>query len=327
MRVLVRSPNWIGDQVMARPFYEGLRAAYPSAELTLLCAENVSGLDYPECFDAKLVLKSEDRRSPLALARFARRLRGEGFDLGISLPASVSSAFLLFAAGIPQRVGFAEDGAALFLNAARAWPGRLAGVHKARLYLDLLEWMTARRIADFPPPAPVPPSETERLIVLAPGASIPLRVWPYFRELLPALREKFPQFRLALVGGKTEREWHETLRAMPQHGVEDWVEKTDLAALTALCARARLVIANDSGVAHLAATLARAPTLVLYGPGDPNYIRPLGPRVQGLRVADLPCSPCERPRCRAPFGYQQCLRALPLEWVLGAVARLTLTEH
>ena len=90
------------------------------------------------------------------------------------------------------------------------------------------------------------------------------------------------------------------LKNVSDPGVEDWIERTTLPELVSLCRRASLVIANDSGVAHLAATLAGASTLVLFGPGDPDYIRPLGDRglrgsgfgsrLQSLRESFLPCA-------------------------------------
>lgn len=321
-RILVRSPNWIGDHVMALGFYEGLRRAYPEAHLSLLCSENVSGLDFPDLFQSKIVLRREDRRVPISIVRFARRLAREHFDLGISLPASLSSAFLLFVAGIPNRVGFSGDGGQLFLTASRPWKGREAGKHKSVQYLELLEWMTGKTVT--PALGKEENPTREELILLAPGASIALREWPYFDELIPALRAGFPGYRIGVLGASAESRWHSILKGAGDSGVEDWVERTTLPELVSLCRRARLVIANDSGVAHLAATLAGASTLVLFGPGDPDYIRPSGARVFDARVSDLACSPCEKAICRAPYGYQECLRRLSVDVVLSKAREILL---
>jgi ADP-heptose:LPS heptosyltransferase len=244
----------------------------------------------------------------------------ENFDLGITLPASVSSAFLLFAAGIPRRIGFAQGGAEIFLTSSRPWKGREAGCHKSHLYLELLEWMSARTVEARP--TRMAPPVAEPRIVIAPGASIVLREWPYFLELIRALRACYPSYRIQVVGGPAEEKWHEQLVGLGDPAIEDLVGKTSLPELRALCAKAQLVVANDSGVAHVAATLARAPTMVLFGPGDPEYIRPQGPRVFALRVEGLPCSPCEKAVCREPYGYQECLRSLKPEVVLREAARV-----
>lgn len=322
-RLLVRAPNFIGDHVMARPFYEALRAAYPDARLTCLAPEPVLGVDTSAWFDETLVLGPGDRAFPGGAYRAGKTLRGR-FDLGVTLPASISSALLLYAAGIPARVGFAEAGAELFLTASLRWPGRAGRRHKSELYLELLGFLTAREA-----PLPAPPRArrgvtVEPLIVVAPGASLPLREWPYFLELLVALRTRYPGYSICVVGSGGEEKWHSFLRRLADPGVTDLVGRTSIDELVRLCARAAVVVANDSGAAHLAATMAGAPTVVLFGPGDPAYVAPRGPRVAVARVRDLPCSPCEKPYCRSPYGYQRCLRALAPEAVLEQVADILL---
>ena len=73
-------------------------------------------------------------------------------------------------------------------------------------------------------------------------------------------------------------------------------------------------------MAHLSATLAGARTLVLFGPGNPKYIAPQGSKVIPVVADRQPaCSPCEKPYCRAPFGYQKCLKDISVETVLKRI--------
>jgi ADP-heptose:LPS heptosyltransferase len=60
---------------------------------------------------------------------------------------------------------------------------------------------------------------------------------------------------------------------------------TDLGELTALLARARLMIANDTGPLHLAAALG-TPALGLFGPTRAVRNGPFGPRCRGLESSD-----------------------------------------
>lgn len=301
-RILVRAPNWIGDQVMAIPFYRGLRAKYRDAQITLLAKPVVLGLDTGVRFEGKI-----------ALPQNAKALRECQFDLAITLPASFSSALLLRLARIPRRIGFAEPAARWLLTESLPWRGRGAGRHKSDLYLDLL-----RKLGGAPAKGH---QETlgklrEKVLVLAPGASIRLREWPYFPELTRRLRERYPDYSVVVVGSEADRAWEK----LTEHGAQSLIGKTSLGELRELCAKAAAVVANDSGVAHLAATLGEAPTVVLFGPGDPDYIRPQGARVFDARAQNVLCSPCESARCRAPYGYQKCLKDLPVEMVLEQVA-------
>ena len=54
-----------------------------------------------------------------------------------------------------------------------------------------------------------------------------------------------------------------------------------LGAYAAVCADARVTVANDSGPMHLAAAVD-APVLGVFGPGDPRRTRPWGPRAHWL---------------------------------------------
>ncbi len=317
-RIVVRAPNWLGDHVMAGSFYRGLKAAYPGAHLALLCREAAAGVDYSDVFDEVIVRSRAETSLGRKVLGTAAVLRKGKFDLAISLPASLSSAVLFALAGIPNRVGFAESTAEGFLTHAIAWPERAAGLHKSQLYLKLLEALGGKTL---PPPLPRYDGKRENLIVVAPGAANPLREWPGYVELIPELRKRYWAFKIVVVGAATESKWHGILKRMNHPGVVDYVEKTTLPELVALCRRAKLVVSNDSGAAHVASTLAGTPTVVVFGPGDPAYVKPIGPS-HVVRKADLPCSPCESAQCKGSFGYQACLKELPVEPVLNQVSQI-----
>ncbi len=313
----MRGPNWIGDHVLALPFYEALRERYPIAELTLALPQAMKGVESFLPFKKFSWISDEERTFPKGALALGKRWRGEGFAFAFSIPSSWSSALALWSARIPHRIGFASGGSSLFLTHSIAWRGRDAGKHKSALYLDLL---------DSPPKsnwvAPAQVRNENRTIILAPGASLPLREWPYFVELALRLRAVYPQFELMLVGGPGETKFQSVFYRALGGKITDYIGKTDLGQLLTLLKSARLVVANDSGVAHLAATVALVPTVVLFGPGDPGYVLPLGERAVAVRVEDLPCSPCESSRCRAPFGYQRCLKDLKLDKVWVAIERV-----
>ncbi len=310
-RILVRSPNWVGDHVMAVPFYQGLRDYYPQAHLALLHADSLSSLPLPPLFDAVYPFA---RRSKKERQGLTSHLGRERFDLAISLPASYSSSVLFWKMRIPHRVGFFRGGSDLFLTAGLKWKPRGTSKHRSEIYLELLRFLSA---TGFSPSLPVSPKirERKKTILIAPGSAMGLRVWPYFSELVDGLVREFPDHRLVVVGTTQEKDWWRSAHSKPTR-VEDRVGETSLAEVLSLAQEASLVVANDSGIAHVAASLGGSPTLVLFGPGDPRHVRPLGEKVRVERVTDLPCSPCESSTCSAPYGYQRCLKDLGWESVL-----------
>ncbi len=320
-RIVVRGPRWLGDHVMALPFYRGLRAAYPDDHVCLVISEALQELGYPDCFNQVLTFSTIEGRGWKGSRALARRLKAECFDLSFSLPASYSAALPFFLARVRYRLGFDQSGSSLLLTDSLRWASNRSGKHKSRLYLDLLELATGKPVEMRLPPLSVGTSK-EKLIVVAPGASISLRQWPYHQEFLPRLSARYPDYRIVVVGSANESAWGELVSDLGQRQIENAVGKTSLTELRSLVGQAALVIANDSGVAHIAGTLAEAPTLVIFGPGDPSYITPLGPRIYAVRAESLKCSPCEKPYCRAPYGYQACLLNLSAGDVLAKVVSI-----
>lgn len=327
-KILVRGPNWLGDHVLCFPFYEAVRERFSGASLELLLPEALVGLAHNQIFDKVVPLPATWRRGVQALKQQARWLQTQAYDLSVSLPASFSAILPLYLAKVPHRIGFSQGGSGLFLSQALKWRGRRRGTHKGEHYLDLLALLEVPRKSP-PLPAALVPRESKHFVV-GPGAALPLREWPYFPEFVQWLSTAYPAYRVTLVGAAGDRKWSSRFRrlGLPSN-VDDRIGLTTLNELETLCREATAVIANDSGLAHLAATLAEAPTLVLCGPGDPAYIRPRGPaaEVSSLRAGTLACQPCESASCRNKSAYQACLRELTLEAVQRDFANLLFTTH
>jgi ADP-heptose:LPS heptosyltransferase len=91
----------------------------------------------------------------------------------------------------------------------------------------------------------------------------------------------------------------------------------DPVELAAVAARARAVVANDSGAIHLSAAVG-TPVVALFGPTDPGRTGPIG---SASVVLDryVFCSPCYLKEC--PYAHE-CMKGIEVEDVLSAVARL-----
>lgn len=319
--ILVRGPNWIGDFVLADDFFAGLRAAFPQSRISLVCPAAMVELARDEIFDHVIPMSRAQRKIPSGIS-FWRGLKWEKFDCGISLATSLSAAWLLRLSGISERIGYSDWGAGYWLTRTRRWPGRESGKHKAQIYRELLALVTGEAAPVRDSERQALPSETGNAIVLAPGASISLREWPYFVELAAVLRQRYPQTPIQVIGAEAQKNWGARFQALQDAGIENWIGKTTLPEVVELCRKARFVVANDSGVGHLASTLAGAPTVVLFGPGDPDYVTPIGPRVLVARADGVACSPCESAHCRGGLGYQKCLRDLSVDDVMTSIATL-----
>lgn len=102
-KILVRGVNWIGDAVMSMPAVYQLRRAFPQAEIHLLVQEKLLDI-WKNNPDINSVIGFSRSDSPFAVAKMVRTLN---FDLAIIFPNSFRSAFEVWLARIPRRVGFA----------------------------------------------------------------------------------------------------------------------------------------------------------------------------------------------------------------------------
>lgn len=285
---------------MALPFFGGLRRLYPHDHITCIskvAANELGTTDWDEFYPLRDSVKFPYH-----------------YDLGITLPSSVSSAWLLYRLGIPVRIGYAEGFARLFLTDALSFQPKTT--HKREIYSDCLRWLGGIPLESRPSPR----FPRKDWIVVSPGASISLREWPFYPELTLSLNRLFPRHTILMIGQSSSEPW--AVRAHRVGGVFDnRIGQTTLGELKLLLSQAAACVANDSGVAHLAGWLG-CPTVAIFGPGDPSYIVPASKTVRIIRDESLRCSPCERRHCRAPFGYQRCLRNVSVEQVTSELRTL-----
>lgn len=317
-RIIVRTPNWLGDQVMALEFFEALRAQYPQSYIVAIGPERalqVLRLQSGLC-DRHWVLGA-DRNHPMTMWQLAQQIQREEFDIAFGLNHSASTAILFALARVKIRVGFSAYLGHPLWTQPVYWAGP-KGPSKRGQYLSLL--------TEYLGQGPLTPAVAgqatrayqQKRVVVFPGARIALREWPYQKELLESLVNR--GYEVCVAGGPSDLKWSSMIRRW-NIPVVDKIGQTDFESLVALCKSAELVIANDTGTAHVAATLAKVPTIVLFGPGNSDYIMPSGPSVFGLK-SGVPCQPCESTRCRSAFGFQYCLNSLLPKTVLEKVDTL-----
>src|SRR5262249_41073058 len=118
-------------------------------------------------------------------------------------------------------------------------------------------------------------------------------------------------------GTKAERDACDEVARAIGPGAHSLAGDTGLPELAGLCARARLAVCNDSGLAHLAAQLG-CPTVVVFGSTSSAGPAPLGPSVRAGERAPV-CPPCFQRTCA--IGTV-CLTGIPPHRVASACREL-----
>jgi len=325
----VRLPNWLGDAVLALRAVDALAAARGAPRLVLLGRPWAHALFAARWPGARwLESPGAGGRWPLRVPELARS-RAAAIVL---LPPSLSARLHAFAAGIPRRYGLGgEAGDALLTHRTpRAARGQR---HLEDEYLDVAGLLGAAAVPRVPLAADPRAAASVRarleaegaggeLLAIAPGARYgPAKRWApeRFAEVARAWLAGGSGRAAVLVGGAEDAAETQAVRAASAPGARilDWTGRTTLPELLALLAGATAVIANDSGVAHLAAAAGR-PTVAIFGSTDPRWTAPRGPCA---RVVARPpaCSPCFLRTCRIAERYL-CLRAIAPEDALEALA-------
>ena len=319
-RLIIRLPNWIGDAIMATPLLDMLKKQYPKT-YTIGCApshilELFKGLPF---LDETVTISS--RRESITAIRQVEA------DTALLLTGSFSSAYHVWRAQIPTRIGFSCHWRRILLTNALPQPKEGHDVEK---YMQLLKGFDL-----IPPEKPgllhlqllqeekeafkqrleqtgIYPSQ--KLIVINPGAAYgEAKCWPkeYFKKVIQELAA-IPNLHIAITGNATQTQVANELAAKTPT-IHSFAGKTTIRELMALIERADCVISNDSGPMHIAAAFKR-PLIALFGSTDPKQTSPWGDGI--VLYNKVSCSPCFRRTCNKDF---RCMLSITPKMVLEAI--------
>lgn len=332
-RWAVRLPNWLGDTIMALPT---LRA--------------VAAIGAPPLLWGPPHLEEALRLTDLEFDYIPYRRRRGAAGLGdalhgctellhhapramLLLPNAFEPALLAWAARISRRTGYATDGRGPLLNDVVPEPtAPRHTVHEAARFGHLARHLGVD--VDLDDGARIEPQRELRaraerhlpaggayLGIAAGSANTPAKRWPpeRFAELAQRAQQQLGA-AVVVVGGSGDRavnaEITTALEARDRPAAHDDTGSR-LTDLIATLLRCRVVVSNDNGAAHVAAALGR-PTVVIFGPTDPQRSAPLGRDLRLLTAGSF-CQPCGYRRC--PLDHR-CMIDLAVDRVFEAVAEL-----
>jgi heptosyltransferase-2 len=340
MQVLVRTPNWLGDIVMALPVFSALRAHFVGDVLVAGVPRVFAPLlSLVPAVDEVVPLDREGRWGWRALGAEARALRRGGFDLAVLLPNSFGSAWAARRAGIRERWGFSAQWRRGLLTRAVPRPARRSSpLHRVAYYQELVRGLEIDSVGLEPRLAASPGMITRAralldsagcdqgrpIVGVAPGAAYGhARRWlpdRYGRVVARVCRELGAS--VVLLGSAHDRDagravdssLAEASRAGSNPGVVNLIGRTDLTQLIGVVASCRVFVASDSGAMHLAAALG-VPVTAIIGPTDERVTGPIGSH----EVLSQPvwCRPCLFRDC--PIDHR-CMTRTSEDRVFEAVA-------
>ncbi|MFG0305412.1 MAG: glycosyltransferase family 9 protein [Phycisphaerales bacterium JB040] len=354
-RLLIVLPSWVGDVVMATPALRRVRDALPGAFIGGLLRPGIDRvLGGSGLLDEMHVFRPHGMMAPKKAASLVRPRR---YDTALLLTNSFSTALVTRLAFIPRRVGYDRDARTMLLTQKLRPPRNPGGgwrmVPAVNYYWAASEAMLTGELPELDTgpfdnaeraPMILPDDarmelgltdedradaqqtlassgvdEGEPIALLNPGGNNPAKRWPASRfSTLADWLAKERGLRVLINGSPGELE---LCREIASGADSDPVVLAEhahtLGGLKAICARASLMVTNDTGPRHIAAAFG-IPLVSLFGPTDARWTTIPHDR-EAVLVADPDLDPSESAndhpeRCRVD--------RIEVERVLEAVGRV-----
>jgi len=318
-------PNWVGDVIMALPVLEDIKNNYPNAFISVLINEkHFDLLKNNDSFSEALLLKngSESRKDII------KKIKGIGFDMGVLLTNSFSSAFLFYKANIKSIIGYKKDLRGFFLNHALPFPKEK--IHQIIKYKMLLKPLQIK-ISSTRPKLYLNPEELakakqmldklgfqdgKRLIGINPLARYgSAKCWEEknYISVIEKISSDAKNFIFLTGDEYSQDQINKICRGMPKN-VINLAGKTNLRELIALINLSDLFITNDSGPMHIASAL-QIPLIAIFGSTSEILT---GPYSNNSIVINkkVKCSPCYKRKCSKDFC---CMKSISVNEVMDNI--------
>jgi predicted lipopolysaccharide heptosyltransferase III len=336
--VLVVRLRSIGDTVLSTPSLFALKRFLPHAAVDILLEDWVAPvLDGFPYVDNVITL---ERKSTSARARVARQLRANHYDVVYNLHGGTTATLFVRATGAKHRVGYQTYQYARLHNHLSPSSSSLWGqnkTHSVEQQLALLGW-TGVPVSDRPPTQLAVTEEAAATIaarlqstglaaapfaVIHPAAAFATKQWAAdkFGHVADGLAAQ--GFAVIVITTSNEAHLANELKRNASAPVVAF-DDLSLPEITALLARARLFVGNDSGIAHMAAAV-ETPAVVIFGSSNVAHWRPWTSGVDGAAAEvvyeEMECQPCHGYFCEK-FDEPECIKRVPVERVMAAAERV-----
>jgi lipopolysaccharide heptosyltransferase II len=334
----------MGDVLMSTPAFRALKESIPSSRITLLTSASgaeiarlIPEVDDILVYDAPWLKATQPRTNSQLDHQWITNLREMQFDGAVIFTVysqnPLPSALMCFLADIPLRAAHCRENPYQLLT---HWipdrePQDLLR-HEVRRQLDLVKALDCvpsheklslqcthpaqERIEKLLEVLEIEPST--KWVMIHPGASASSRRYPpaLFAKVAAQLIKE-SHMRVIFTGSESERPIIEEIQK------QLWVHSDELSGLlnvdelAALIKKAPVVIANNTGTAHMAAALG-TPVVDLYALTNPQHTPWQVP--QRVLYQDVPCRYCFKSIC--PAGHHRCMSGIPPEKVFHACLEL-----
>ncbi|MDQ7090477.1 MAG: lipopolysaccharide heptosyltransferase II [Methylococcales bacterium] len=329
-RILIVGASWIGDMVMAQSLFMTLKQQHPDCQIDVLAPKWTFALldRMPEVSTAIEMPLGHGKLGLMERIQLGKRLRDQHYDQAILLPNSWKSALTPFFANIPLRTGYVGECRWGLLNDAyKLDKTQLTKTVQRFVALAYPKTATTRPICPVPS-FKVSDDQQQRMqdkfnlnrqakvLVLCTGAEFGRsKRWlgDYYAQVANHFLSE--NWQVWLLGSEKDKTTAAEVNQQTNNTCHDFTGSTSIADAVDLMSLATMVVANDSGLMHIAAGLNKN-LIAIYGSSDPNFTPPLNENATVINLG-LECSPCFKRVC--PLEHTRCLTEIKPKQVIEAI--------
>lgn len=344
-KILVMRYRFIGDTLLTIPFLRNLRDAYPDAQIDMLVAP-VSGEIIEKCpyvdnfiyFDTTKKHRYENKDENSGKKNFwsyVKLLKNNHYDRAYVLKRSFSSAFLAFAAGIKERVGFDTEMRGFLLTKRVPYA---ENKHEIECFLDVLRadriqvkdnylenWLEPKEldeVKDIMRQKRVHLNDGVKKVIVHATSGNRKKEWDKekWAEIITWLSNE-KQVQVVFNGSKNDAGTYDEIMSYVKGNLKftpiNFCGKFSLRQTLAFTKLCDLIMGCDSGNLHIAASV-ETPVIGIYGPMNTEKWRAFAHDAVVLKT-NLPCQPCNlKKKCKRNY---QCIKDITVEQVKEAVEK------
>lgn len=315
----------LGDVTLASPVIANLRDNYPDARIEFLVSNGgLSTVKNNSKLDNVMLYQKPSGGFFTQwgyLNQLGNELAGRNFDVAFLLHRSFASALIAWLAKIPIRIGHNTQGRGLFLTTKvnlEKYKHRLDNNLKL---LDAVGEKITHTIPEYFPSDEIGESvnrtiefrKDKKLVVINPNGVWDTKRWQpdKFAELALKIIENF-NAAIVVIGAKGDEKRGRVVCA-DNGNIMNLTGETSVDDLYRICKMSDLVITNDSGPMHIAAT-SGVKIIAIFGPTDPDQC---GPRSDNpvIITGDVDCLKCYKKTC----DDLKCMETLSVDKLYGEV--------
>ena len=312
----------IGDIVLVTAAIEAISQTEPDSQIDLVCKARFAGLlkGHPKLANVYGFDDTGRHQGLRGLLLFIHELSANKYSFIIDLQNNPRSRMITLCLNAGKKIHWSKD---TMRRRMLVWGQGRGKTYKTVIqrYLAAVEKAGIKQPEAKPKLYPVADDSIKLpqggFIAIAPGAHWPTKRWTGYASLIAKMQNAY--FKIVIVGDKSDKSIADEITAAAGVEITNLCGLLDLAQLTYVLSKAKLLVTNDTGAMHIAEA-AGTPVVAIFGPTVKQF--GFAPWRKESRVieTELDCRPCALHGSKTcPKGHFNCMKLITAEQVFDEI--------